>query len=429
MRSQNWNLRRQDFNDKEPHLFGVSVKDVSISAWLSRFARQQPLYLLIASSVIAIIWAITGQAPSLLVTLIYSFLLGNLTALTLETAKPARSYNAIWPWFLRLLLLLVIGLVGVTVASAVIFFSVAPERIPPAPRTSFLDFLLTAWKFPFIANFVFGTAYLLHMVGRNRLADRNRQLQNIVEKDLVERRLDGAELEQAREIQQGLLPKEIPQVPGFQIAGAWEPAKVVGGDYYDIIELGGGKLGICIADVVGKGISAALLMANLQAAVRAFASKEISPSRVCSQINSVLCSNIAVGKFVTLFYGVLEANTRTLRFTNAGHLRPLLIESNGATVHLENGGALLGVFPDWRYEDSVVKLGAGDMLLLFTDGITEAMDLADEEFGEERLIAAATSSRKRTARQLQSQLLGHVRKFCNSRMNDDATLIIRRCQR
>jgi len=121
---------------------------------------------------------------------------------------------------------------------------------------------------------------------------------------------------------------------------------------------------------------------------------------------------------------VLDANTRTLRYTNAGHPRPLLIESNGATVHLENGGALLGVFPDWQYEDSLIELHAGDMLLLFTDGITEALDLGGDEFGEQRLIAAATRSRKHTARQLQCQLLGYLQKFCNSRLTDDATLIV-----
>ena len=101
-----------------------------------------------------------------------------------------------------------------------------------------------------------------------------------------------------------------------------------------------------------------------------------------------------------------------------------MIESNGTTVHLENGGALLGVFPDWRYEDSLIELRANDRLLLFTDGITEALDPAGDEFGEERLIAAATSSRKSTAQQLQSQSLGYLPKFCKSRMTDDATLII-----
>jgi hypothetical protein len=235
----------------------VNVKDIPISARLIRFARQQPLYLLIASAVIAIIWAITGQAPSLLVTLTYSFLLGNLTVLILESTNLPRSYRAIWPWLVPLFLLLAISAVGVTAATAIIFVAVPPERIPPAPRTSFLDFLLTAWKFPFIANLCFGAAYLLHMLGRDRLEDRNRELQNVVEQDVAERRLNAAELQQAREIQQGLLPKAIPQIPGFQITGAWEPAKVVGGDYYDVIPLGDEKLGICIADVVGKGVSAA----------------------------------------------------------------------------------------------------------------------------------------------------------------------------
>ncbi len=210
----------------------------------------------------------------------------------------------------------------------------------------------------------------------------------------------------------------------FEVAGAWEPAKVVGGDYYDVIRLSKDKLAICIADVVGKGVSAALLMANVQASVRAFAAETASPAYVCSRINSVLCANIASGKFVTLFYGVLDASSRILQYTNAGHLRPILIGSNGKVKHLENGGALLGVFPDWKYENSTVELGPGDILLLFTDGITEAMDLDGEEFGEERLIQAARNPVEQSIEDLQAHLLNSVKEFCNFRMRDDATLIL-----
>jgi sigma-B regulation protein RsbU (phosphoserine phosphatase) len=176
--------------------------------------------------------------------------------------------------------------------------------------------------------------------------------------------------------------------------------------------------------VAGKGISAALLMANVQAAVRAFASDLATPAQVCSSVNSVLCTNLASGKFVTLFYGVLDARRRTLEYTSAGHLCPILIDSNGIVDRLQNGGALLGVFHDWKYETSSVELKPGDLLLLFTDGITEAMAPDGEEFGEDRLIAAATLSPGQTIRDLQTQLLGQVKSFCNSQMNDDATLIL-----
>ena len=275
-----------------------------------------------------------------------------------------------------------------------------------------------------MANLIFGMAFFIHQETRCRLEERNRQLERTVELGTAERELDAAELQQAREIQQGLLPRELPQLTEFEVAGAWEPACLVGGDYYDVIRLGKDKLAICIADVVGKGISAALLMANVQASVRAFATETASPSYVCSRINSVLCTNIATGKFVTLFYGVLDANSRILQYANAGHLRPILIDNDGNAKHLENGGALLGVFPDWKYENSTVEVGPGATLMAFTDGITEAMAPDGEEFGEERLIQVARSTAGQSIEQLKDQLLRSVKEFCNFQMRDDATLIL-----
>jgi sigma-B regulation protein RsbU (phosphoserine phosphatase) len=403
----------------------AGMKENSISMWLLRFVSQQSLYLLIASGAAGIIWAITGQPPSLAVTLIYSFLLGNLTMLVLENVNVACSWRkASWSWLIYLILLLVSTPIGVTVATLVVFFFVPPALVPPAPRTSFGDFLLTAWKFPTVANLIFGVGYLLYKANRDFLEDRNRQLQEVINTDTAERQLDAAELQQALEIQCGLLPKEIPQVAEFEITGAWEPAKVVGGDYYDVIRLSKDKLAICIADVVGKGVSAALLMANVQASVRAFAAETASPAYVCSRINSVLCANIASGKFVTLFYGVLDASSRILQYTNAGHLDPILIGSDGKVKHLENSGALLGVFPDWEYENSTVELDPGDILMLFTDGITEAMGPDGEEFGEERLIQAAKNPVDQSIEDLQVHLLTSVKEFCKFRMLDDATLIL-----
>ncbi len=156
------------------------------------------------------------------------------------------------------------------------------------------------------------------------------------------------ELQRAREIQQSLLPKKIPQLAGFEVAGAWRPARTVSGDYYDVFKLDDHKLGVCIADVVGKGVSAALLMANVQAAVRAFAGSAESPAQLCAKVNSLLCENLATGKFVTFLYGVLDSETRTLEYCNAGHVYPILI-SAGATRTLDRGGAALGVFPKWEY--------------------------------------------------------------------------------
>ena len=394
----------------------------SVSVWLLHFARKQLAFLLVAVAVVAVFWAITGEGPSLPTTLIYSMVLGNVTALAVGSARIPNDRRWSVPAYLGLLLIVIP--IAVTTATAIVFAVIPPASLPSAPRESFWAFLLAAWKFPAVASAIFGGGYLTYVVTKERLSNRNRQLQRTIDANVIEREGDAEELKQALEIQQGLLPKEIPQLAEFEITGTWEPAKVVGGDYYDVIRLGKNKLGICIADVAGKGISAALLMANVQAAVRAFASESASPAQVCSSINSVLCTNLASGKFVTLFYGVLDASRRTLEYTSAGHLCPIVIDSNGSVGRLQNGGALLGVFPDWKYENSSVELKPGDLLLLFTDGITEAMAPDGEEFGENRLIAAATSSPGKAIRDLQSLLLGKVKSFCHSQMNDDATLIL-----
>lgn len=271
---------------------------------------------------------------------------------------------------------------------------------------------------------IFGIVAQIYYATKSRLERSNRELQQTVNLEITQRELQEQELERALEIQQALMPKQIPQIPGFDIAGAWEPARVVGGDYFDVIRLSDSRLGICIADVAGKSVSAALLMANVQATVRAFASDAASPSWLCSRVNSVLCNNIASGKFVTLFYGVLDAKRRILHYTSAGHLRPILLTSSHAVRQLENGGALLGVFPEWKYEDSAAQLAPGDRLLLFTDGITEAARPDGEEFGEQRLIDAATSLAQRSSAELKDQLLSQVKNFCDSQLADDATLIV-----
>jgi sigma-B regulation protein RsbU (phosphoserine phosphatase) len=227
----------------------------------------------------------------------------------------------------------------------------------------------------------------------------------------------------AREIQQSLLPKEIPQLPGFEVAGAWQPASTVSGDYYDVLRLGHQKLGICIADVVGKGVSAALLMANVQAAVRAFAGPSETPAQVCSKVNSLLHENVAIGKFVTFLYGILDGEAHTFQYCNAGHLYPILV-SAGSSRMLEKGGAVLGVFPDWTYEDSTIELRAGDRLLLFTDGITEASNADGQEFEEASIAAFAKANCTLSAIELNSRLLAKVTEFCSAQFRDDATLLV-----
>ena len=389
-----------------------------ISERFDSFLRLQALCGGIILASWLIFWAVENPVGNIPDLFIYVLTQVNLTVLLLHPLKQlyeGRSSRYHWP--VHVVAILAVNCMIVIVSAAVIY-RVDDLNLP------FIDFLRHSWKFPFVANLVFAFAYEGYKVTTRRLRKRNQQLQQTIELRTAEREHDEAELQQAREIQRGLLPREIPQLPGFEITGMWEPARVVGGDYYDVIQLGKDKLGVCIADVVGKGVSAALLMANVQASLRAFASEYAPPSYVCSRINSVLCSNLAEGKFVTLFYGVLDQPTRTLQYTNAGHPFPVLIDSHGKARRLDNSGALLGVIPDWKYEDSEVVLEPGDRLLLFTDGITEAPAPDGEEFGESRLIAAVTTSTEQSLDDLRSQVMDEVKGFCNLRMHDDATLVL-----
>jgi serine phosphatase RsbU (regulator of sigma subunit)/DNA-binding transcriptional regulator YhcF (GntR family) len=234
-------------------------------------------------------------------------------------------------------------------------------------------------------------------------------------------RKERQEAEYALDIQRGLLPRKIPQVPGFMIAGSWQPAKTVGGDYYDVFKLSDTELALVIADVAGKGIPAALLMASLQATVRAYAT---SDSRdVCGKVNRAISASNTLGKFITFFYAVLDSAGRRLTYTNAGHNPPLLARQDGSCLRLETGGAVLGVFADGAYEQAGIDLLPGDRLVLFTDGITEAAGSLEEEFGEERLIAVLRENPAAPAPALRDAIMRRVTQFCREDFADDATLL------
>jgi sigma-B regulation protein RsbU (phosphoserine phosphatase) len=164
-------------------------------------------------------------------------------------------------------------------------------------------------------------------------------------------------------------------------------------------------------------------MANVQAAVHAFASESESAAWLCGKVNALLHENIATGKFVTFFYGVLDGNARTLQYCNAGNPCPVFV-SHGSTRMLEEGGAVLGVFPSWIYQNATIELGPKDRLIIFTDGITEASGEDEEEFGEESVAEFARANSARSASELNSRLLAHVSDFCGGHFNDDATAVV-----
>ncbi|HXW06688.1 MAG TPA: SpoIIE family protein phosphatase [Vicinamibacterales bacterium] len=236
--------------------------------------------------------------------------------------------------------------------------------------------------------------------------------------------LEQLEMSEARRIQRKLLPSSLPELDGWEITASWQPAGGVGGDCYDAITLSPTRVAITIADVVGKGIPAALLMSNLQAAVRAFASDAVRPADLCHQVNRVLCGNIAEGRFISFFYCVLDAEVGTLTYSNAGHYPPILVRASGAVERLAAGGAVLGVFPEGAYDQGLTRIGPGDRLILFTDGITEARSPQDEEFGEERLEGEAVTNRTCSAPALQATLAARVADFSGGLFQDDATLIV-----
>jgi sigma-B regulation protein RsbU (phosphoserine phosphatase) len=237
--------------------------------------------------------------------------------------------------------------------------------------------------------------------------------------------LERRELDEARRIQRALLPEGPPAIEGFEMASSWRPASGVGGDCFDAIAFGSGRLALSIADVVGKGIPAALLMSNLQATCRAFATGAATPGDLCGQVNRILCGHIAEDRFISFFYCVADAATGSLTYANAGHYLPMLVRADGTLERLAAGGPVLGVFPDAGYDQGRCDFGTGDRLVLFTDGITEARRAEDdEEFGEDRLQELVVTHRHESATGLHARLSDAVAGFTGGEFQDDATLIV-----
>jgi phosphoserine phosphatase RsbU/P len=232
------------------------------------------------------------------------------------------------------------------------------------------------------------------------------------------------EQEEARLIQQTLLPQTVPDVAGCTIAARWTPASGIGGDCYDVLRFSDTRVALSIADVVGKGLPAALLMSNLQAAVRAFATASAQPHDVCASVNRLLCQNIASGKFVTFCYAVVDTHARRIEYANAGHFPPILMHADGTSDRLSPTGLVLGIAPDWTYTTGSTRIGSGDRLVLFTDGITEALSPSGDEFGDERLVEMTRAHRTEPADQLVATLADAATAWTSGSPQDDATLIV-----
>jgi sigma-B regulation protein RsbU (phosphoserine phosphatase) len=267
-------------------------------------------------------------------------------------------------------------------------------------------------------------------LGRERRESRRRAAEELRarEEALLHLQEQEREVAEAKAIQEKLLPREIPQMAGYEIASAWQSAGVVGGDYFDILPLSEETLVLCIADVSGKGMPAALLMSNLQAAVRGLSSLSLAPNLLCSRLNSIVYRNTDSDRFITFFYAQLEGATRRLTYVNAGHNAPFVVRSDGSHERLREGGAVLGVFATRNYEMGSAQLSPGDRVILFTDGVTEACNPAGEEFGEARLLRLLQEQRSLSADGLQAKILAAVAEFSGGRWQDDATLVVLVCE-
>jgi phosphoserine phosphatase RsbU/P len=228
----------------------------------------------------------------------------------------------------------------------------------------------------------------------------------------------------AQALQESLLPAIAPQVPGYDIALAWQPSPEVSGDYFDAFPLDEGRTALCIADVSGKGLAAARLAAELQAAVRGFAPEAASPAELCTQVNQALCRPGGEPRLITMFYGVLEAAEKRLRYENAGHCLPLLVRADGAVEFPASFSGVVGIFSHWLYQNQEVELRSGDCLLLVTDGLLQAENRRRQEFGYQRLIAAVERSRAQGAEKLAQEILAEVGEHIGGKWRDDASLIV-----
>ncbi len=233
----------------------------------------------------------------------------------------------------------------------------------------------------------------------------------------------GGQWEEAQRTQLGFLPKEIPPIPGCEFSGAWLPIHGIGGDYFDVLQLDDSHFALCIADVAGKGIAAALLMSNLQATVRGLAAQNLEPAKLTEQVNLFIRRNTASDRFITFFYAIFDAQARRIVYTNAGHNAPILLSRNGAIARLASGGLAMGISQS-DYEQASVDLADGDRLILFTDGITEAANPAGEEFGESRLLEFLRQNGALGAAQIQSAALARIAEFSGGKFQDDATFVV-----
>jgi phosphoserine phosphatase RsbU/P len=251
----------------------------------------------------------------------------------------------------------------------------------------------------------------------------NVRLAEIEEQD----RLIKRDLSQAAEIQGGMLPAAPPQIHGLDLAGFNAPCRTVGGDYYDFFKYSEGRVGLALGDVSGKGMPASLMMMALHARVQVLAEDPGDLASFMARLNKTTCANCPSNRFITFFFSVLDSTTGELRFANAGHNPPILVRASGQAEMLEGGGPVLGILPTAPYHEKRASLGNGDMLVLYSDGVTEANDVNQNEFGEERFIEVLKQHRTQPAAAIVQAVNGELAQFAaGAPQADDITLLVAR---
>lgn len=254
------------------------------------------------------------------------------------------------------------------------------------------------------------------------------QRRALAEKREAERRV-AHELEIARQVQARLFPQRLPPSRTLEYAGLCVQARQVGGDYYDFLDLGQERLGLVIGDIAGKGIAAALLMAHLQANLRSqCATARQEPERFLRSVNQLFRENTIESAYATLFFAEYDDREQRLRYANCGHLCGLVLREDGEVDRLESTSTVLGLFGDWDCSIGERRLGAGDVLALYTDGITESFNDAGDEFGEERLVDSLRRRRGLPAQAMLESVVDDVHTFSPLEQQDDITLIVARCR-
>jgi serine phosphatase RsbU (regulator of sigma subunit)/catechol 2,3-dioxygenase-like lactoylglutathione lyase family enzyme len=250
----------------------------------------------------------------------------------------------------------------------------------------------------------------------------------IAAKQEAERRA-AHELEIAKHVQSRLFPQTLPPLATLEYSGVCIQARQVGGDYYDFLDLGQNRLGFVIADISGKGIAAALLMANLQANLRSLCTiAEQQPHHLLCSVNQLFCENTTDGAFATLFFAEYDDSSRLLRYANCGHLPALLLRDDGSVTRLDATATVLGIFKKWECELGECQITPGDILALYTDGITESFNRDGEEYGESRLLDSLRRHRTLSSQAALASMVDEVLHFSLREQHDDITLILAKCR-